>query len=206
MRSTDGDNGCGSRPHRCASRLWRRSPQARHLCPSSCCWPAASGCGFRTTPRRSSWCWRYSANRRDPPAGERSRLLVHLAVRHAAELRRTARDGHGRDEAGCVRRASILFFESSTGPGEDFVLGCVTNVSENLQSCTKDGRRPPGVDFQESASNHPELLRSKGVVVNVRGKGVRQGRQVSVEKMSESKPTDDASSRIQGTVKTGAAQ
>jgi hypothetical protein len=56
------------------------------------------------------------------------------------------------------------------------------------------------------ASNHPELLRSKGVVVNVRGKGVRRGRQVSVEKMSESKPTDDASSRIQGTVKTGAAQ
>jgi hypothetical protein len=29
---------------------------------------------------------------------------------------------------------------------------------------------------------------------------------VSVEKMSESEPTDDASSRIQGTVKTGAAQ
>jgi hypothetical protein len=26
---------------------------------------------------------------------------------------------------------------------------------------------PPGVGFQESASNHPELLRSKGVVVNV---------------------------------------
>jgi hypothetical protein len=56
------------------------------------------------------------------------------------------------------------------------------------------------------ASNHPELLRSKGVVVNVGGKGVREGRQVSVEKMSESEPTDDASSRIQGTVKTGAAQ
>ena len=91
-------------------------------------------------------------------------------------------------------------------PGQDFVLGCVTNVSENLQSCTEDGRRPPGVDFQELASNHPELLRSKGVVVNVRGKGVREGRQVSVEKMSESEPSDDASSRIQGTVKTGAAQ
>ena len=79
-------------------------------------------------------------------------------------------------------------------------------MSENLQSCTKDGRRPPGVDFQELASNRPELLRSKGVVVNVRGKGVQEGRQVSVEKMSESEPTDDASSRIQGTVKTGAAQ
>jgi len=45
-------------------------------------------------------------------------------------------------------------------------------------------------------SNHPELLRSKGVVVNVRGKGVREGRQVSIEKMSESEPTDDGSSRI----------
>jgi hypothetical protein len=62
-------------------------------------------------------------------------------------------------------------------------LGCVTNVSENLQSCIEDGRRPPGVDFQELASNHPELLRSKAVVVNVRGKGVREGRH-------------DASSRI----------
>jgi hypothetical protein len=29
---------------------------------------------------------------------------------------------------------------------------------------------------------------------------------VSVEKMSESEPFDDASSRIQGTVETGAAQ
>jgi hypothetical protein len=86
------------------------------------------------------------------------------------------------------------------------IWGCVTNVSENLQSCTEDGRRPPGVDFQELASNHPELLRPKGVVVNVRGKGVRIGRQVSVEKMSESEPSDDASSRIQETVKTGAAQ
>ena len=50
------------------------------------------------------------------------------------------------------------------------------------------------------------LLRSKGVVVNDRGKGVREGRQVSVEKMSESEPSDDASLMIQGTVKTGAAQ
>ena len=84
---------------------------------------------------------------------------------------------------------------------------CVSRTQANgLWCCTEDGRRPPGVDFQELASNHPELLRSKGVVVNVRGKGVRRGRQVSVEKMSESEPTDDASSRIQGTVKTGAAQ
>ena len=79
-------------------------------------------------------------------------------------------------------------------------------MSENLQSCIEDGRRPPGVDFQELASNRHELLRSKGVVVNVRGKGVRRGRQVSVEKMSESEPSDDASLMIQGIVRTGAAR
>ncbi|MBV8842994.1 MAG: hypothetical protein JO307_09295 [Bryobacterales bacterium] len=75
-----------------------------------------------------------------------------------------------------------------------------------MQGCTEDGSGPPGVGFQELAPNHPELLRPKGVVVNVRGKGVRKGRQVSVEKMSESEPSDDASSRIQGTAKTGTAQ
>jgi len=37
------------------------------------------------------------------------------------------------------------------------------------------------------------LLRSKGVVVSDRGKVVLKGWQVSVEKMSESKPFDDAS-------------
>jgi hypothetical protein len=51
-----------------------------------------------------------------------------------------------------------------------------------LASRTKDGRRPSGADCQELASNRPELLRSKGVVVNIRGKGVRGGRQVSVER------------------------
>jgi hypothetical protein len=47
--------------------------------------------------------------------------------------------------------------------------------------------------LQEQASNRPVLLRLKGVVVSDRGKGVRSGRQVSVEKMSESEPSDDAS-------------
>jgi hypothetical protein len=37
------------------------------------------------------------------------------------------------------------------------------------------------------------LLRSKGVVVSDRGKVVREGWQVSIEKMSESEPSDDAS-------------
>jgi transposase len=51
----------------------------------------------------------------------------------------------------------------------------VSRKQGNLRSCTKDGRRPPGVGFQELTSNRPEPLRSKGVVVNVRGKGVRTG-------------------------------
>ena len=128
------------------------------------------------------------------------------ALRHAAQLRRTARAGDERDGDGCSRRPSVRVLESQEGSGEAFVLGCVTNVSESLQSCTEDGRRPPGADFQELTSNRPELLRSKGVVVNVRGKGVREGRQVRVEKMSESKPSDEASSKIQGSVETGVAQ
>jgi hypothetical protein len=51
--------------------------------------------------------------------------------------------------------------------------------------------------LQEWTSNRPVLLRSKGVVVSDRGKGVQIGRQVGVEKMSESKPSDDASLRSQ---------
>ena len=58
--------------------------------------------------------------------------------------------------------------------------------------------------MQEQASNRPVLLRSKGVVVSDRGKGVRSGRQVCVEKMSESKPFEDASLVHLGAVKTGA--
>jgi hypothetical protein len=62
--------------------------------------------------------------------------------------------------------------------------------------------------LQEWASNRPVLLRSKGVVVNDRGKkkASEQGCQVSVGKMSESKPSDDASLRIQRAVRTGVAQ
>ena len=57
--------------------------------------------------------------------------------------------------------------------------------------------------MQEQAPNRPVLLRSKGVVVSDRGKVVRKGRQVRVEKMSESKPFDDASLRDQSAVETG---
>src|SRR5271170_2762063 len=98
---------------------------------------------------------------------------MYLSLRHAAELRWLARAGDGSHATGCIRWSSIRLRQSTERPGEDSLLGCVTNVSENLQSCTEDGSRPPGVGFQEWASNHPELLRSKDVVVNVRGKGVR---------------------------------
>jgi hypothetical protein len=47
------------------------------------------------------------------------------------------------------------------------------------------------------------LLRSKGVVVSDRGKGIGKGCQVSIEEMSESKPSDDASLLPQDTVRTG---
>jgi len=48
------------------------------------------------------------------------------------------------------------------------------------------------------------LLRSKGVVVSDRGKKASAERcQVSIEEMSESKPSDDASLLPQDTAKTG---
>ncbi len=47
------------------------------------------------------------------------------------------------------------------------------------------------------------LLRSKDVVVSDRGKGVRSGCQVWMEKMSESKPADDASLLPQEIAETG---
>jgi hypothetical protein len=47
--------------------------------------------------------------------------------------------------------------------------------------------------LQEQASNRSVLLRSKDVVVSDREEIVRQGRKVCFEKMSASKPSDDAS-------------
>ena len=109
------------------------------------------------------------------PAGERPRLSMHRSVRYASELRWAASVGDQRNADGCFRWAFIRLRQPPARSREDPVLGCVTNVSENLQSCIEDGRRPPGVDFQELASNHPELLRSKGVVVSDRGKVIHQG-------------------------------
>jgi len=51
--------------------------------------------------------------------------------------------------------------------------------------------------LRELASNRLLLLRSKGVVVSDRWKRRRYRRQVGIEKMSESKPSEDASLRTQ---------
>lgn len=70
----------------------------------------------------------------------------------------------------------------------------VSRTGGNPGCCAEDGSRPPEVGLQEQASNRSVLLHSKGVVVSDRVKVVRQGRQVRFEKMSESKPSDEASS------------
>ena len=69
----------------------------------------------------------------------------------------------------------------------------------------KDDGRPIGIGFQERVSNRSELLRSRDVVVSVGRKvsGEDLG-QVSVQKASVSKPTDDASLRCQVSSKSGA--
>lgn len=87
-------------------------------------------------------------------------------------LHRTKRDRATQAGTGSICRPCFCVPRSARRSDQSALVGCVTNASESLQSCTEDGRRPPGVGFQESASNHPELLRSKGVVVNVRGKGI----------------------------------
>lgn len=45
----------------------------------------------------------------------------------------------------------------------------------DLWCCTEDGSRPPEAGLQEQASNHPVLLRSRGVVVSDRAKVIPPG-------------------------------
>ena len=48
---------------------------------------------------------------------------------------------------------------------------CVSRTqATGLWCCNEDGSRPPEAGWQEQASNHPVLLRSKGAVVSDRGK------------------------------------
>jgi hypothetical protein len=55
--------------------------------------------------RHCGWCWRPCED--DPPAGERARVLVSEAVRHAPELRRAARAGERPPRVGCFRWTSL---------------------------------------------------------------------------------------------------
>ena len=71
-------------------------------------------------------------------------------------------------------------------------LQCVTNAGASLRCCTRDGSRPPEIGLQEQISNRPVRLHPKDVVVSDWGKGVLIGRQVRIEKMSASEPSDDA--------------
>ena len=81
--------------------------------------------------------------------------------------------------------------------------GCVTTSSVSLRCRTEDGSRSPEVGLQERASNRAVLPCSKDKVVSDRGKGIQKGCQVSVEKMSESKPSDDASLFLKALPKLG---
>ena len=81
------------------------------------------------------------------------------------------------------------------GPSESACrsrLQCVTNAGASLRCCTRDGSRPPEIGLQEQISNRPVRLHPKDVVVSDWGKGVLIGRQVRIEKMSASEPSDDA--------------
>ena len=52
---------------------------------------------------------------------------------------------------------------------------------------------PSAVAVQAEAANHPELLRSRAVVVSVVGKVAPRARQVWITKASESDTAEDAS-------------
>ena len=65
---------------------------------------------------------------------------------------------------------------------------CVKKVSKTL-CCTNDGGRPFGVALQEETPNCYELLRSKGVVVNVMVKGAARLRHVRTRKANASEPS-----------------
>ena len=65
-----------------------------------------------------------------------------------------------------------------------------------------DGGRPSGAALQGEASNSPELLRSRAVVVSVREKAPQEAS--CMEQRDERKrTTDDASKTLSGDIKTG---
>src|SRR5689334_22907004 len=89
--------------------------------------------------------------------------------------------------------------------GSKFYIGVCHERKETCGAVSKMGEGlPEPVSGIDSKSPGAAALKRRG------GERPRKrhpiGCQVSAEKMSESEPSDDASSRIQGTVKTGAAQ
>lgn len=57
-----------------------------------------------------------------------------------------------------------------------------------------DGGGPPEIGMQMQVSNYPDAaVAQKATVVSDLGKGVLLGHQVDVEKVNESKPSEDAS-------------
>ncbi len=80
--------------------------------------------------------------------------------------------------------------------------------TNQMRCCTRDGgvgrlcRRTSAAALQEEAANHPELLRSRAVVVSVVGKGAPRVRQVWITKANASKPLMKCRKRI-GDIKTG---
>ena len=71
--------------------------------------------------------------------------------------------------------------------------------------CAEDEGRSLGVGLQEQISNHRVLLRSKGVVVSDTANGAQLGRQVGIEKVSESEPLMTHRKELDA-VKTGGAR
>jgi hypothetical protein len=132
--------------------------------------------------------------------GRRRGMRVARAVRRAAGR---AREAQRKDPA--LKRCAACAHVHAPAlcrllPGAKRPAPCgkpvdrsVSRTGRDSGCCTGDGSRPPEVGLQEQASNRPVLLRSKGVVVSDRGKVARQGRKVRFEKMSASKPSDEAS-------------
>jgi len=83
---------------------------------------------------------------------------------------RLVRAGRVGYQGRAFQSGAVCLSQPLPDPGEDPLLGCVTNAGVSQRCCIKDGSRPSGVCLQELAPNHPVLLRSKGVVVSDRWK------------------------------------
>jgi len=125
-----------------------------------------------TSPYPGCWApyfpveFRHDASRRQSAEG----LSLSKARRLPQIHQRTGRAGRAGHQGGGVQPGAVRVPQSHAQPGQDSLLGCVTNAGVSQRCCIKDGSRPSGVCLQELAPNHPVLLRSKGVVVSDRWK------------------------------------